>query len=150
MAPPVTVQAPAACGVQPLKFVPLNMETRFGSPYGLPPPPFSVCTVSGGLAAEMLPAASRALTVVTWSAAALGAVHPHVRAGTGEPGAVLDAALAGGGGEDGGPRGVVGRGLQLVSGRTRLVPLQASPVHLCRRAQVDVDPARVLARRTGP
>src|SRR5262249_42888713 len=46
-------------------------ETMFGSPYGLPPPPpFCVCTVSDGLAGETLPAASRALTVMTWSLSA--------------------------------------------------------------------------------
>src|SRR5262249_38210294 len=36
-------------------------------------------------------------------AAPLGAVHPHVPAGAGQPGAVLDPALAARGGEDGRP-----------------------------------------------
>src|SRR4051812_27125488 len=35
MAPFLTVQPAALCGVQPSRVLPSNIETRFGSPYGL-------------------------------------------------------------------------------------------------------------------
>src|SRR5436305_1084576 len=62
VAPPVTVHAPAACGVHPSRLVPLSMEPRFGSPYGFDGGgPAGVCTASASLGGETLPAASAAV-----------------------------------------------------------------------------------------
>src|SRR5689334_6755515 len=97
MAPPVTVHAPAACGVHPSRLVPLNMETRFGSPYGLVGGgfPAGVWTASAPLGGETLPAASTAVTVMLWSASGVSPVQVPVVVGAAtEPHAVPSAEIA--------------------------------------------------------
>jgi hypothetical protein len=79
MAPFCTTQPSGRDWVQPSRFVPLNMDTRFGSPYGLPGGgPTGVCTVSVGLFGDTLPAASRAVTVTAWSASGVRPVQVPV------------------------------------------------------------------------
>src|SRR5204863_7330035 len=64
----------------PLRLLPLLSEAMCRYPFGVPvPPPFSLCTVTGGRSGDTLPAASRARTVMTWSASELRPPHSPVR-----------------------------------------------------------------------
>src|SRR5262245_60219078 len=61
------------------------MDTRFGSPYGLSDGggPAGVWTVSAGLCGEALPAASKATTLIAWSASAVSPWQVPVVVGAG-------------------------------------------------------------------
>src|SRR3954469_13474293 len=64
MAPPGTVHSPPAEDVQPVRSVPLNMDTRLGSPNGPVPPPPEVTTVSESMFAAPAAAAEVSRTVL--------------------------------------------------------------------------------------
>src|SRR5438045_855063 len=85
MAPLCTTQPSGRDWVQPSRLVPLNMDTRLGSPYGLSVGggPAGVWTVSAALFGEALPAASKATTEIAWSASGVRPTQVPVVVGAG-------------------------------------------------------------------
>ncbi len=78
-----------------------------------------------------------------------GPVHPDVPAGAVDRQG-LGAAGAGGSGVDRGPRGAVGRGLDLERGRVGGLPVQGDFADRLARTEVDLEPLRVGERARPP
>src|SRR5690606_28504140 len=80
---------------------------------------------------------------------ALREQEPHVPSGAGDL-QVVEAAVAVGDGADRGPRVAVGRGLDLVPGPVRRLPVDDDPAQVVARAEVHRDPLRVAPRAAPP